>query len=174
MLLARMAEAVYWAGRYLEGAPKRQPLRRCRRRPRRHTHGRLPIGADVGWEPLVHDIFAPDHARGGYESGVGDGDHPWGTPAPDFSEERVVRLVLSDLGNPSSVLASLDMARRNLLHGPRPVVPRGVGDHPQPLERGSRRRRHRRRSGTTACNGCRRVVGECQRITGSVVGIDAP
>ena len=164
MLLARMAETVYWAGRYLERAEATSRVVDVHG----DTHMDLPIGADVGWEPLV-DIFAPDHARGGYESGVGDGDHPWGTPAPDFSEERVVRLVLSDLGNPSSVLASLDMARRNLRDA-RPVVPReaweiihslwneAVGDVVTVADRDHR------------VQWLRRVVGECQRITGVLWG----
>src|SRR5580693_7831284 len=49
MLLARMAEAVYWAGRYLERAE-------CTARfVQVHTdaHVDMPVGEDVGWEPLL-------------------------------------------------------------------------------------------------------------------------
>ena len=49
MLLARMAEAVYWAGRHLERAEGTARIVQV------HTdaHVDLPVGEDVGWEPLL-------------------------------------------------------------------------------------------------------------------------
>ena len=49
MLLARMAEAVYWAGRYLERAECTARIVQV------HTdaHVDMPVGEDVGWEPLL-------------------------------------------------------------------------------------------------------------------------
>ena len=49
MLLARMAEAVYWAGRYLERAEGTARIVQV------HTdaHVDMPVGEDVGWEPLL-------------------------------------------------------------------------------------------------------------------------
>src|SRR5580692_4861186 len=49
MLLARMAEAVYWTGRYLERAE-------CTARfvqVHADAHVDMPVGEDVGWEPLL-------------------------------------------------------------------------------------------------------------------------
>ena len=49
MLLARMAEAVYWAGRYIERAECTARIVQV------HTdaHVDMPVGEDVGWEPLL-------------------------------------------------------------------------------------------------------------------------
>src|SRR5271156_1793697 len=49
MLLARMAEAVYWGGRYLERAECTARIVQV------HTdaHVDMPVGEDVGWEPLL-------------------------------------------------------------------------------------------------------------------------
>lgn len=49
MLLARMADAVYWGGRYLERAEGIARVVQV------HTdaHVDLPVGRDVGWEPLL-------------------------------------------------------------------------------------------------------------------------
>ena len=49
MLLARMAEAVYWAGRYLERAEDTARIVQVHG----ETHIDLPVGEDVGWTPLV-------------------------------------------------------------------------------------------------------------------------
>ena len=65
MLLARMAEAVYWAGRYLERSECTARIVQVHT----DTHVDMPVGEDVGWEPLlaiagVDGLFAehyPDH-----------------------------------------------------------------------------------------------------------------
>ncbi len=49
MLLARMAEAVYWAGRYLERAEDTARVVQVHG----ETHIDLPVGEDVGWAPLI-------------------------------------------------------------------------------------------------------------------------
>ena len=54
MLLARMAEAVYWAGRYLERAEDTARIVQVHG----ETHIDLPVGEDVGWAPLV-EIAGP-------------------------------------------------------------------------------------------------------------------
>ena len=65
MLLARMAEAVYWAGRHLERAEGTARIVQV------HTdaHVDMPVGEDVGWEPLlaiagVDSEFAERYSRG--------------------------------------------------------------------------------------------------------------
>ena len=70
MLLARMAEAVYWAGRYLERSECTARIVQVHT----DTHVDMPVGEDVGWEPLlaiagVDGQFAehyPDASDGGY------------------------------------------------------------------------------------------------------------
>ncbi len=118
MLLARMAEAVYWAGRYLERAEDTARIVQVHG----ETHIDLPVGEDVGWAPLVEiaGTMAGFHER---NSQLGSG-----TTAAAFKrslEARVVAYVLTDRDNPSSILASIAGARDNLRLA-RPVVPREV------------------------------------------------
>ena len=54
MLLARVAEAVYWAGRYLERAEDMARIVQVHG----ETHVDLPVGEDVGWAPLL-EIAGP-------------------------------------------------------------------------------------------------------------------
>jgi hypothetical protein len=49
MLLSRVAEAVYWAGRYLERAEDMSRIVQVHG----ETHVDLPVGADVGWSPCL-------------------------------------------------------------------------------------------------------------------------
>lgn len=116
MLLAKTAEAIYWAGRYLERAEDmaRIVAVHC------ETHFDLPVGEDVGWAPLlaVAGAEVPDLALP-----VGAGAHRAMSSHAD--EGLVVRFLLTDRDNPSSILSSLDAARTNLRLA-RPVVPRAA------------------------------------------------
>jgi hypothetical protein len=57
MLLSRVAEEVYWAGRYLERVEDMSRIVQVHG----ETHVDLPVGADVGWSPLL-DICGADKA----------------------------------------------------------------------------------------------------------------
>jgi len=119
MLLARMAEAVYWAGRYLERAEDTARIVGVHG----ETHIDLPVGEDVGWAPLVNiaGSMADFVERGG-----GRGTSGAAAPSTKRSvEARVVAYVLTDRDNPSSILTSIAGARDNLRRA-RPVVPREV------------------------------------------------
>ncbi len=157
MLLARMAEAVYWAGRYLERAEGTARLVQVHT----DTHIDMPVGRDVGWEPLLSVV------------GLGTDftvRHPHKVGARrQASEEEVVDFLLSDTENPSSVLSAVTSARANLRTA-RPVVPReaweaannlwlDVCDH---LEEASSR------EGRVVW--LRRVLVGCQQIGGIVGG----
>ncbi|HTZ08775.1 MAG TPA: alpha-E domain-containing protein, partial [Acidimicrobiales bacterium] len=160
MLLSRMAETVYWAGRYLERAETTARVVQVHG----ETHFDLPLGADVGWEPLL-ELFgaAPESSP------------PPGRVAPEgggsvrVSEDEVVTHVLTDLANPSSALSSLAMARANLRDA-RPIVPREAwevlhnlwaclrADAPLVVDRDVR------------VGWLRRIVEECQRLAGVFEG----
>ena len=118
MLLARMAEAVYWAGRYLERAEDTARIVQVHG----ETHIDLPVGEDVGWIPLVEIAGS----RAGFEEHVSRaGPRTAAVESKGSVEARVVTFVLTDRDNPSSVLASIAAARDNLRRA-RPVVPREV------------------------------------------------
>jgi uncharacterized alpha-E superfamily protein len=95
MLLSRVAESVYWAGRYLERAEATARLV--------HAHTELfldlPKAAGVGWAPLLAvtgsgDDFHHRHARA--------------------HEEKVVDFLVASPENQGSVVASIAQAHANL------------------------------------------------------------
>src|SRR5580658_5895189 len=120
MLLARVAEAVYWAGCYLERAEDMSRIVQVHG----ETHVDLPVGADVGWSPLL-DICGADKVwverlrRQEAEASTGHQGRP------PVNEAAVVAFVVTDRNNPSSIVNALSSARDNLRVA-RPVVPREV------------------------------------------------
>ena len=147
MLLARTAEAVYWAGRYLERAEDMARLVLVHG----DTHVDLPVGQDVGWAPLLAVVGA---------------DRSW---SGSFAEAEVVEYLLVDPGNPSSVLASLGAARDGFRRA-RAVVPRQSWELCNDLwrDRGEQRQLVRTRQGRVQW--LREVVSACQRLNGTLWG----
>jgi len=94
MLLSRVAECVYWGGRYLERAEATARLIKV------HTelYLDLPKSANVGWAPLLAVTGSGEGFRGAH---------------PDAKEEDVVTFLGVDGDNPGSIVASLAQARQN-------------------------------------------------------------
>ncbi len=104
MLLSRVAESVYWAGRYLERAESTARLIQV------HTNLflDLPRSAGIGWTPLLAvtgsgEVFSDRH--------------------PEASEERVIRFLAADPDNPGSIATSIAEAHANLRQT-RAILPR--------------------------------------------------
>jgi uncharacterized alpha-E superfamily protein len=95
MLLSRVAESVYWIGRYLERAEDTARLVQV------HTELflDLPKAAGLEWAPLLAVTGAAT---------AFDQRHP------TLSEEEVIGFLAVDADNPGSVIASLSKARSNL------------------------------------------------------------
>ena len=95
MLLSRVAENVYWAGRYLERAETTARLV--------HVHTELyldlPLSHGVGWSPLLAVTGSAETFDESYSAAT---------------EENVVGFLTSDAKNPGSVITSVDAARSNL------------------------------------------------------------
>lgn len=104
MLLSRVAEGVYWAGRYAERAEATARLVKV------HTELflDLPMSAGVGWSPLL---------------AVTGSGAAFATGHSDAAEDEVVAFLVVDGDNPGSVMASLARARSNL-RVTRTVLPR--------------------------------------------------
>jgi uncharacterized alpha-E superfamily protein len=150
MLLARVADQLYWAGRYVERAEI------TARVVNEHTHllVDLPTSVPLTWEPLL----AVPGLRSEFDAAY---------PAPD--EPHVVSFLLADRENPVSVLSTV-MAARNDVRTAREVMPREAwqaindlylyvtGNHTDGVGRRSRGRF------------LGRVIGEIQRFTGIVDG----
>ena len=83
MLLARMAEAVYWAGRYLERAEDTARIVQVHG----ETHIDLPVGEDVGLGPAGRDR----RARWPPSRNATAKPSAWSPPAADLASERSKR-----------------------------------------------------------------------------------
>ena len=158
MLLARMAEAVYWAGRYLERAEGTARIVQV------HTdaHVDMPVGEDVGWEPLlaiagVDSEFAERYRRAADPEDV------------RAAEEDVIEFLLHGEGNPSSILASLTAARENLRTA-RPVVPREAWEACNNLWLSSIDHLAEAHTREGRVQWLRRVIAGCQWIHGILLG----
>ncbi|WP_031430330.1 alpha-E domain-containing protein [Methylomicrobium agile] len=93
-MLSRVAENIYWVGRYLERAENTARLLAANAA----LHLDLPRGITPAWEPLIamagaQDLFEAQHS--------------------DYSEPEVIRFMLGSEQNPSSILSSLRAAREN-------------------------------------------------------------
>ncbi len=150
MLLSRVAENVYWAGRYLERSEDTARI------VREHTNllVDLPTRAPVTWEPLL--VVIGDRI---------DFDDRY----PKADEKSVLRYLVSDPEHSGSILRGVEQARENL-RSTREVLPREVwvavndlylyvvSNHTDGVARRSRSRF------------LDRVVRDCQQITGILTG----
>lgn len=95
MLLSRMAEAVYWTGRYLERAEATARIVAA------HTdlYLDLPRASGLGWEPLL---------------ALTGSTEPFEARYPAATEEAVVAFLTIDRGHPGSIVAALGRARDNV------------------------------------------------------------
>ena len=158
MLLARMAEAVYWAGRYLERAECTARIVQVHT----DTHVDLPVGEDVGWEPLLTIV--------GVDSEFAEKYTPVsGSAQLVATEEDVIEFLLLGKDNPSSILSAIASARENLRTA-RPVVPREAWEACNNLWLVSSDHIHEASTREGRVQWLRRVIAGCQQINGILLG----
>jgi len=103
-MLSRVAKDVYWMARYIERAENMARLIMVNT----HLLMDLPKRIRLGWEPIIeiiggHDLFYSQYDEAG--------------------EHNVVRFIVTDNNNPSSIFSSLIMARNNA-RTVRDIIPR--------------------------------------------------
>jgi uncharacterized alpha-E superfamily protein len=149
-MLSRLAENLYWHGRYLERAEDLARLVNVNA----NLNMDLPSGLSAGWEPLVRitgnaEAFNERHDQAG--------------------ERQVVNFLLADEDNPGSLKATLEFARENL-RSARDLLPREVWEQMNALYlKGqetltgnlAKRRRH---------DFLRELILDCQQIAGTLLG----
>lgn len=149
-MLSRLAENLYWHGRYLERAEDLARLINVNA----HLNLDLPSGLSAGWDPLIR-------ITGNAQRFKAEGLEP--------NERSVVRFLLFDEANPGSLKATLENARENL-RSARDLLPREVWEQMNALYiKGesnltgnlSKRRRH---------EFLRELILDCQQIAGTLLG----
>lgn len=111
MLLSRLAEHIYWAGRYLERAEATARLVKVST----ELYLDLPRSVSVGWRPML----SVTGAAGTYDALIGE----QADGAAMTEEQRIVGFLTTDAANPGSVLSCLTAARTNL-RSVRALLPR--------------------------------------------------
>jgi uncharacterized alpha-E superfamily protein len=149
-LLSRVAESVYWTGRYLERAESTARIVKV------HTELflDLPKSAGLGWTPLLattgaSDAFQDHHSRA--------------------EEELVVGFLIADRRNPGSVLASLEQARE-AVRVTRAVFPREAWEALNDLYLIATETCEEAISRRGRLAWADEVISGCQRITGTMAG----
>jgi uncharacterized alpha-E superfamily protein len=158
MLLARMAEAVYWTGRYLERAECTSRIVQVHT----DTHVDMPVGEDVGWEPLLATVGVDGEFAERYSPATG-------RPEAKATEEDVIEFLLHGEDNSSSIMATITAARENLRTA-RPVVPREAWEECNNLWLASSDHLDEAETRKGRVQWLRRVVAGCQRINGILLG----
>jgi uncharacterized alpha-E superfamily protein len=150
VLLSRVAESVYWTGRYLERAESTARIVKV------HTELFLdmPKSAGLGWSPLLATTGAADAYQ----------DHH-----PKTEEDLVVGFLVADRRNPGSVLASLEQARESV-RVTRSLFPREAWEALNDLYLVAAETCEEAISRRSRLRWCEEVINGCQRITGTMAG----
>jgi uncharacterized alpha-E superfamily protein/transglutaminase-like putative cysteine protease len=161
-LLASTAQSLYWAGRYLERAGGMARIVLVHG----DTHVDLPVGEDVGWQPLLAVAGVEDR----FQTVFGDPHRSGGTSQPAGPREAdVAEFLLAHPDNPSSILRAVTEAR-DCLRLTRPVITTEAWELCNELrlaladlDRGLPTREGR-------VGWLRRVVSDCEQLAGSLWG----
>ena len=149
-MLSRVAERMYWAGRYLERAENTARLVR--------VHGNmlldLPARAGRTWEQLLTIFANQDEFARRY-------DHA--------DEAAVVGFFIADTANPCSVLSSLELLRENI-RTTRDIVPTEGWECVNELYLYARRELPRAGSERTRHRTLSEVIAASQQVTGLLAG----
>ncbi|MEY2589858.1 MAG: hypothetical protein QOJ67_1842 [Acidimicrobiaceae bacterium] len=150
MLLSRVAESVYWAGRYLERAEATARLIQV------HTELflDLPKSAGIGWTPLLAVTGSGESFRDRH---------------PDASEERVIRFLAGDADNPGSIATSVAGAHANL-RVTRAILPRESWEVLNQLHHWAADTRADAVDRRTRLAWTRQLIRQCQLLSGLLEG----
>lgn len=103
-MLSRVANNIFWMGRYLERAENTARLTNVNA----HLLLDLPKSVPLGWEPIVDITSYRELFYSLYD---------------EANERNVINFMVADTSNPSSILSNLDLARENA-RTIREIIPR--------------------------------------------------
>ena len=150
MLLSRVAEAVYWAGRHLERAEATARLV--------HIHTKLfldlPKAAGVGWTPLLAVTGSGEAFRHRH---------------PEASEEQVVGFLATDAEHQGSIVASIAQAHANL-RVTQAILPSEAWEVLNQLHSWAAQTRHQAVDRRTRLGWTSQLIRQCQLLSGLLEG----
>ncbi|HEX9626168.1 MAG TPA: alpha-E domain-containing protein [Acidiferrobacterales bacterium] len=149
-MLSRVANSVYWLARYIERAENTARLVSVNANLVLDT----PKGMSPGWEPLVIITGSEDLYRQSYK---------------ECDERSVVRFLIADTGNPSSILSALLMARENA-RIVRDVAQREVWEYVNDLYLYAKGNLNSGLSQRGRYDYLKRIIAGAQQITGMLAG----
>jgi uncharacterized alpha-E superfamily protein len=149
-MLSRVAERVYWVGRYVERAESTARLVNA------YTSQMmdLPRGVEPGWKQLV-DIMGSTEL--------------FETRAPGYDERTTVGFLVADAQNPGSILSSVVLARENVRTS-RDVLPTEVWEYVNELFLYARANADGSVVRGPRFSVLKQIVARCQQITGLLHG----
>mgnify|MGYP001598197098 CR=1 FL=1 len=148
-LLSRVAERLYWMARYMERAEDTARLTKT------YTHlvMDIPRGSEPGWDILVQIL---------------DGEPAFEKRYRAYNEQNVLKFLMADQGNPSSIHQSIKAARENV-RTTRDVLPAEVWEHVNELYLYSQEFAEKSVGRRNRYHFLDQVVGRCQVISGLVI-----
>lgn len=149
-MLSRVAERVYWTARYLERAENTARLVGVYA----NLLLDLPKGYTVGWHTLI---------------GITGSEQPFGEHHEQADERNVVRFLLTDPANPSSVLSALAGARENV-RTTRDLFPAEVWEAVNELHLFARHHAQGGINRNQRHEYLSHIVDGCQQLTGQLAG----
>ncbi len=149
-MLSRVAESLYWMARFIERAENSARLINVNA----NLLLDLPRGISPGWEPLTVLTGSDDLFASRYE---------------EYSERNVVRFLLGDLNNPSSVLVCLSQARENA-RTVRDILPREVWEQINDLYLFAKDELSKGLSKRNRYDYLKSIILHAQQITGLLAG----
>lgn len=149
-MLSRVAERVYWMGRYIERAESTARLVNA------YTNQilDLPKGVDPGWRQLVDITGSNELFEGHYQN---------------YEERNTVKFLLADTFNAGSIMSALAMARENV-RTTRDLLPTEAWEHANELYLYCK---NNVQNGILRKNRfffLKHVIFRCQQITGLLAG----
>ena len=150
MLLARVAENLYWMGRYLERAENLARLINVNS----HLLLDLPKGIAPGWRPLIE---------------ITGNMALYSERQSEFDEVRVLRFLVTADDNPGSILASLYYARENA-RTIRDIIPREAWELINALHHYARENQASALSKRGRFDYLNQIILRNQTLTGCLVG----
>ncbi len=150
MLLSRVAETLYWMARYVERAENTARIIMVNA----NLLLDLPKGISPGWRPILMITGSAEQFLQQHE---------------DVTERKVVKFLISDPKNPSSIYSSLYAARENL-RTTRSIFPQGAWEVLNDLYYYVEENKTRGWSQKGRYDYLKTIIRSCQMITGNLGG----